>query len=82
VTAFGYTVLQYVFTFHPDTKNSVLYCEIQSCRFPENLHEQQEVSPTGCRSKRSTVILHFAGIITCMEIVCKVKIHKQNLQYL
>jgi len=79
VTAFGYTALQYVSTFHSDTKNSVLYCEIQTCRFPENLHEQQ-VSPIGCQSKRSTVILHFAGITTCMEIVCKVKIHKQNLQ--
>jgi hypothetical protein len=43
--------------------------------FPEKLHEQQEVSPIGCQSKR-IVILYFAGLIAHMEIVCKVKIHK------
>jgi hypothetical protein len=75
VTAFGYAVLQYVSTFHPDT-NSVLHCEIHSRRFPEKLCEQQEVTHIGCQSKRSTVIQHFAGIVACMQIVCKVKIHK------
>jgi hypothetical protein len=40
-----------------------------SHRFPEKLHEQQEVSPIGYQSKRSTGILHFAGIIAYVEIV-------------
>ena len=69
MTAFGYTVLQYVSTFHPGTTESVLHCEIHSRRFREELHVQQEVSRIGCQSKRSTVILHFVGVIAYMEIV-------------